>query len=534
MGLELLKSDFRAHHANHNCENSVCDVPASSTDETYPLSDQIQINDEQQAALAEASSSINVDKKSNGILVDENSFKFWHEVVGDVQENAESVGILSDLLNYDKIETGTLRLEISTVDLIELASKTVRKFKVQAVNKKIKLSLSMLPCQCHLFCGFTQPAGELSTTVSGSTNEREIQDAKARMDHIMLLGDEMRLSQVLCNLVSNALKFTPAGGSVQVTLEHRSPPDCIPPPPKSDIRCNCPARGSVVICVKDTGAGMTSDQLSRLFAEGVQFDANKLQAGGGSGLGLCISKGIINRHDGFITAASTFRVELPLYDFREDDTSRHSNGDDLTTETSSGLEPIVQQDSTKDNPSKASPPPPSIPINKPNRNILVVEDVASSRKMLIRLLERAGHTCQPACNGQEAVDAVVSSMKLASSTDGDGDVDLEEGDRSNPFDTILMDYEMPILNGPDATERIRSMGFEGLIFGVTGNVLGEDVDFFTSKGANLVVPKPVSMKILNHAWNRSMRHTGRRKKVLDKAHSSFNGAGSFLSLGSSS
>ena len=73
------------------------------------------------------------------------------------------------------------------------------------------------------------------------------------------------------------------------------------------------------------------------------------------------------------------------------------------------------------------------------------------------------------------------------------------------------DFEMPRMNGPDATEKIRELGFQALIIGVTGNVLAEDVNFFLSKGANRVLPKPVSMDLLNEAWKHPNRQ--RRKTV---------------------
>ena len=69
-----------------------------------------------------------------------------------------------------------------------------------------------------------------------------------------------------------------------------------------------------------------------------------------------------------------------------------------------------------------------------------------------------------------------------------------------PIDTVLIDYEMPVLNGPDATEKLRAMGFQAAIFGVTGNVMKEDVEFFLSKGADRVVSKPISMAALNGHW----------------------------------
>lgn len=76
---------------------------------------------------------------------------------------------------------------------------------------------------------------------------------------------------------------------------------------------------------------------------------------------------------------------------------------------------------------------------------------------------------------------------------------------------------MPRLNGPDATQKLRELGFKELIIGVTGNVLSEDVNFFLSKGANRVLPKPVSMDLLNEAWRNPNRQG--RKNVTTNSRS---------------
>ena len=208
--------------------------------------------------------------------------------------------------------------------------------------------------------------------------------------------------------------------------------------------CDYPRAGSIEIRVQDDGVGMTKDQLTKLFGEGVQFDADKLQHGGGSGLGLHIARGMVLQHNGTIRAesdgigkGSTFIMELPLYAFPALKSSDRY-GDRSFGQTESSFSDMSEH----------------------GRRILVVEDAASSRKMLIRLLERAGHTCVPAANGLEAVQIMAQDMKKKKDAD------------HQPIDTILIDFEMPLLNGPRATRRIREeLGFKGEILGVTGNVM---------------------------------------------------------------
>ena len=127
---------------------------------------------------------------------------------------------------------------------------------------------------------------------------------------------------------------------------------------------------------------------------------------------------------------------------------------------------------------------------KMSHKCLVVDDSLPNRKMLVRILERAGHTCLSASNGHEAVE-IMDADNTAAVHDKDYD----------PVDSILMDYEMPVLNGPDATKILREKGYSNVtIIGVTGNVLSDDINYFISAGANKVLPKPVSLALIEEYW----------------------------------
>ena len=244
--------------------------------------------------------------------------------------------------------------------------------------------------------------------------------------------------------------------------------------------------GRIVISVIDSGPGLTAEQQRSLFLEGVQFNPNELQAGQGSGLGLWIAREIVSLHQGDITVRSqglgmgaTFVLSLPVY--LRDTQSINS----CTRRLSSQLQSSVAFNSIVDipdpppdpavttSPAAASTPVPSAPLR-----VLVVDDAVSNRKLVCRLLQsKGGFICQQAENGQECVNMVLS------------------GDHP-PFDLILMDYEMPIMNGPSAAYKLREMKCEILIIGLTGNVLPEDREYFMSQGANAVLPKPVDIKAL--------------------------------------
>lgn len=409
-------------------------------------------------------------KGLDGEAAEKEDIDFWLNVTEDTNENAHvAVEILNDLLNYDKLESGTLELETEPVLIWDLVEKTVNQFGIQAVNRKVELKLDMV-----------RPTGETIPDVEGAETP----------DPYNVVGDSIRLSQVIRNVISNALKFTPEDGLIQVTARYNPNglPDAAPMLLEDEAVPSHDRAGSITISVKDSGVGLSREQLSRLFSEGVQFDANRLQHGGGSGLGLNIAKGLVEQHSGIIFADSeglghgtTFTIELPLYEFNDEELKKLEDDKDSETEPTTANSSVATRVDHAGAVSTAAAPE--------IRRVLVAEDSASSRKMLIRLLERAGHVCVPAANGKEAVDLIKADMTAQSYDPG-----------HVPIDSVLMDYEMPLLRGPDATKRIRSLGYTGIILGVTGNVLSEDVEFFLQHGANEVLPKPVSLKKIQKFW----------------------------------
>ncbi len=229
-------------------------------------------------------------------------------------------------------------------------------------------------------------------------------------------------------------------------------------------------RGIINIEMIDEGVGMTPEQVKTVFNDGTQFNANQFQAGGGSGLGLSIAKGIVMSHGGKLSCSSrgmglgtTFHLSLPLYD--PVDTVSHTNRT-LMTKGKDVARNVADADS-----------------GVPQLYILVVDDSLTNRKLCMRLLERNGHTCEGASDGDEAVIMVTKSLA-----------------GGKPYDCILMDYEMPKMNGPEACERMRNLGCSSYIAGVTGNLLSEDVDHFRNCGANWVFPKPFRMEALEEQW----------------------------------
>lgn len=223
--------------------------------------------------------------------------------------------------------------------------------------------------------------------------------------------------------------------------------------------------GSLILSVRDTGAGLSKENQTQLFQEGMQFNANQLQAGQGSGLGLWISKEVVQLHHGSLTATSegencgcVFIMELPFVMMDESVTNISLN---------------TKEDEAIRNTCLISP------VNALTfiRNILVVDDSSLNRKMVCRLLRIAGYTCLEANDGQDCVDYIARSV----------------AGMQDPIHLILMDYEMPRMNGPTATSVLHNLGYSIPIIGITGNVLHADKQTFLDHGAIKVLNKPLTL-----------------------------------------
>ena len=373
-------------------------------------------------------------KKNKGATTCNNNGESWVDLVDEIQNNTPcAVDVLTDLLNYDKIENGRgLTLELTVIPIWSLIEKTVQEFKLPLASKGITL---------HFALPMTQ---------------------KPEAVHQKVVGDRVRLAQVLRNLMSNACKFTPNGGDITVEVQWEELPQHTASTPrefvvKGNETVTGKSSGELVLTVQDTGAGMTREQLKKLFGQGVQFNVNDLQHGNGSGLGLYITKSIVESHNGRLTCDSagiglgtTFTMTLPLYNFPQSK---------LDVELGQG--PSVEK---------------NLSYVDWKLRILVVDDVLTNRKFLARLLSNKGHTVEQAEDGDIAVTKVQEAEQAG-----------------RPFDLVLMDYEMPTMSGPTASKLIRQNGSDVYIAGVTGNLMPEDVEYFQACGAGVFLSKPLKI-----------------------------------------
>lgn len=448
----------------------------------------------------------------------EGHIREWMTLTAETLHNTQAaVNVLNDLLNFDKIESGDLTLDISLISMLDLVQITSHEFRLQAKQKRLQFGVDYSLLR-------SASDGRSSQKGKRSKIKQPLDEISEDIRHLRVAGDVVRLAQLMRNLISNAIKFTPEDGKVDIILSWQEDKRSENPLSTSSntkssgysivssnkvslmgsdqqgkldwcrnqIDSDLKYVGILNIAVKDSGAGMTPEQLDSVFGEGTQFDVNRLQAGNGSGLGMFIAKGIAEQHGGTLTADSLgldkgtcFTISIPM-----------CNTDDLKyTRSSSASSGGVSEGVSESADSVQSLTEFDIGKMRPLR-ILVVDDAASNRKILCRILRNRQHVCEEATNGYEAVNRV-----------------MEVANEGWNFDCILMDSDMPEMDGPTAAQHIRNQGNPVLIIGISGNVLPEDVQYFISKGADAVLPKPLNIIDLQNMLRARLQRKKREKKT---------------------
>ena len=304
------------------------------------------------------------------------------------------LGIINDILDFSRMEAGMLKIEDMPVNLRVVLDETVEMMQERATEKGLAFRLmraDSLPTECR--------------------------------------SDELRLRQILLNLVSNAVKFTNAG---TVSLEADLDGDFLR------------------FRIRDTGIGISQEQMGNIFNPFEQGDNSTTRRFGGSGLGLAITDHLVRLMGGSISVDSTldigscFTVRLPYIA--------------VENPCSTNQEAVEEIAAT--------------PQILANLRILVAEDVDINRLIMDEILAEVGAHASFAEDGQQAVDAVRENGALA-------------------YDAILMDIQMPVMNGIEATQAIRRIAPDLPIIGQTAHALAEERDACLAAGMNDHISKPI-------------------------------------------
>jgi len=256
-------------------------------------------------------------------------------------------------------------------------------------------------------------------------------------------SDPIRLRQILINLVGNAFKFTETGG-VRVAARLVGNPDG---PPRLQFD------------VVDTGIGMTPEQLTRLFQPFVQADSSTTRKSGGTGLGLTISKRLAELLGGDITVTSTWGKGSTF---------------SVTVETGP-LEGVAMLENAAEVATQRKPPPKAAAVDiELDGRILLAEDGPDNQRLISFLLKKAGAEVTLAENGQVAVENALAARN-----------------KKNAFDVILMDMQMPVMDGYTATARLREAGYDGPIVALTAHAMEGDEQKCRRAGCDGYATKPI-------------------------------------------
>jgi len=293
----------------------------------------------------------------------------------------------------------------------------------------------------------------------------------------VLVGDELRIKQILNNLLSNAFKYTDNG---EVTFS---------------VGAECIGRGGGVIVtlifeIKDTGQGMTQEQIKKLFDEYTRFNMEANRTTEGAGLGMTITRNLIDLMYGKIEVKSkvgegtTINIRLP----------QKTDGIGIRGVLGKEMAENLQK-YRLDN---------AVPYKKtritheymPYGHILIVDDVETNLHVAKGLMTSYGLKIDLASSGFEAIDKV---------------------NETGTYDIIFMDHMMPKMDGIETTKKIRDMGYTQPIVALTANAIAGQSDMFLKNGFDDFISKPIDIRLLNVLLNRLIRDK-QPIEVIDAAH----------------
>ncbi|MBE5969500.1 MAG: response regulator [Lachnospiraceae bacterium] len=325
--------------------------------------------------------------------------------------SAGLLSLINDILDMSKIESGNQHVDANPCDVVEEVKRTELVVRPQTDAKGIEFVVEY--------------------------------DIK----HTKVIADKILVNRVIGNLLSNAIKFTETGGKITFRISE-----------KADIK---DGYALYELSVKDTGIGMSEEFIDTIFDTFTRERTSTVSGITGTGLGMAISKNLVDLMGGTISVkskkgvGSEFKVALPTQLILEDDSKE--------------TEEIVLEPYNKKGLSKSG---------KESPMILVVEDNELNREIICDILKTEGFSIEEAFNGLEAVQILEASKK-------------------GYFDCVLMDVQMPIMDGYEATKTIRASNNEYVnkipIIAMTANAFDEDKRKALECGMNMHISKPIKV-----------------------------------------
>ena len=343
---------------------------------------------------------------------------------------AHLLGLINEVLDVSRIESGTIQLEENTFNLSDLVKEVVEMLRIPVEKRKQTLTVN----------------------IDGDTN-------------FSVKGDDRRLKQVLVNILDNASKYTPESGKISLTLE--------------DIKKGEKQSGAYRFVIEDNGIGMEPEYLEHIFEPFSRADDSRISKITGTGLGMTIVKNIITMMGGDIHAESCpgkgTRFIVTCYLEKCAEPAKPILGNKRNTDQSfRGL------------------------------RVLLAEDNELNRQIATEMLELLGAQVEIAENGREAVEAVTVHPPYY-------------------YDILLMDVQMPVMNGYEATMEIRNSKLENIhelpILAMTANAFTEDITMARRAGMNGHLAKPVSMEQLRNVLSNCLawkQQNGRTDKFPEE------------------
>jgi signal transduction histidine kinase/CheY-like chemotaxis protein/HPt (histidine-containing phosphotransfer) domain-containing protein len=334
------------------------------------------------------------------------------------------LGIINDILDLSKIEAGKFELLTGKYEIASLISDTAQLNMMRIGSKPIKFELYV--------------------------------DEKIPAE---LVGDELRVKQILNNLLSNAFKYTEAGIVIMtVTAEIGTGNEII-----------------LIVSVSDTGQGMTKEQVAALFDEYSQFNQETNRLTEGTGLGMSITHNLIQKMKGSIhvesekSIGSTFTVRLP---------QTKTDSPPLGKEIADNLHRFRTYGKAQMRRAQISRE------RMPYGSVLIVDDVETNIYVARGLM---------------------APYELKIDSANDGFAAIQKVKDGNEYDIIFMDHMMPILDGVETTRRLREMGYDRPIVALTANAVAGQAEIFLNNGFDDFISKPIDIRQLNKVLNKLIR-----------------------------